>query len=114
MDKERLERRAKRLYILWWVLMCVYSLGGNIYIALQQVHCGIDVSDFPSAFNFVTCAIVGLVLLPLIVQVRKLAKASGADRLYKRATVWYIVLLIGAAVTLFFNTLAFFIPGLFS
>ena len=114
MDKEKLEKRAKRLYALWWVLMCTYSLGGNIYIALQQVNHGIDVSACPSTFHFVTCAIVGLVFLPLIAQVRKLAKVSDADRLYKRSTVWYFFLLIGETSTLVCNTLACFFPGLFT
>jgi SNF family Na+-dependent transporter len=114
MEKETPEKRAKRLYVLWWVLMCLYSIGGNVYIALQQVNQGVDVRDFPSTFNFITCAIVGLVFLPLIAQVRKLAKASDEDRLYKRSTVWYFVLLIGEAGILVCNTLACFIPGLFS
>lgn len=114
MDKKTLEKRAKRLYALWWVLICVYSLGGNIYIALQQVNHGIDVRAFPSTFNFVTCAIAGLVFLPLIAQVRKLAKISDVDRLYKRSTVWYFVLLIGETSILVCNTLACFFPGLFA
>ena len=112
--QEKLEKRAKRLYGLWWVLMCVYSLGGNVYIALRQVNHGIDVRDFPSTFNLVTCAIAGLVFLPLIAQVRKLAKASALDRLYKKATMWYFVCVIGSACTLICNTLAYFFPGLFS
>jgi SNF family Na+-dependent transporter len=113
-DKEKLEKRAKRLYALWWVLMCVYSLSGNVYIALQQVNHGIDVRDFPSTFNLVTCVIAGLVFLPLMTQVRKLAKASHADKLYKKATRWYFVFLIGVAGILLCNTLAYFFPGLFS
>lgn len=113
-DKEKLEKRAKRLYALWWVLVCVYSLSGNVYIALQQVNQGVDVRDFPSMFNFVTCGIAGLVLLPMMAQVRKLAKASASDRLYKKATRWYLVCLIGAVGILLCNILACFIPGLFS
>ena len=112
-DKKNLEKRARRLYALWWVLLCVYSLGGNVYIALQQVNYGIDVRGFPSTFNLVTCAMAGLVFLPLIAQVRKLAKASDADKLSKKATRWYFVFLIGTGGILLCNTLAYFFPGLF-
>ena len=113
-DKEKLERRAKRLYALWWVLMCVYSLGGNVYIAIQQGIHGIDVRALPSTFSLVTCAVAGLVFLPLMAQVRKLAKASDAEKLYKKATIWNFILLIGTAGILLCNTLAYFFPSLFS
>ena len=114
MDKKKLERRAQRLYSLWRVLTALSSIGVSIYMAYQEVFNGIDLRVLPNTFHFILCAILAVLFVPMLVFVRKWAKASDSDKLYVKATKWFWAFVIAITGTLCCNILAFFIPGLFS
>ena len=114
MDKKRLEKRASRLYSLWRVLIALFSIGVSIYMAYQEVFNGIDLRVLPTTFHFVLCAILAVVFVPMLVFVRKWAKASDSDKLYAKATKWFWAFVISITGTLILNILGFLIPGLFS
>ena len=114
MDKERLERRAHRLYSLWRVMIAFLSIGVSVYMAYQEAINGVNLRTLPNTFHFILGAVLAAVFVPMLVLVRKWAKAADSDKLYAKATKWIWIFVIAITGTLFCNILAFFIPGLFS
>ena len=113
-DKEKLERRAKRFYVLFWLLLIIGSIGINIYRAWYLVRYGIDITDVPSLFHLSCGVVVGAVFVPILTQVRKWAQAAEADRLHAKATKWYRICQIAAVGTVIVNLLGWLFPGMFS
>lgn len=114
MDKEKLGKRARRLYALWSVLISLFSIGVSVYMAYQEVVNGIDLDVIPTPFLFALCGILGFVFVPMLVLVRKWSKASDSEQLNKKATKLYWIFVIAIVGTLIVNILGFFFPGLFA